>query len=165
MKDAIRSSFNAGERTVQRWAWARGDDDADPRIVPSFAAGFGFFATLTAAIVLMELRQRLPLNVDLGVMSGLVVVAGWWMAWTGVLVTAGLAWLMLNSFVVSHDATLRWHGSADLTRLIVLFGCAIAMATVRSLQLYWRQRREVAVVTEIRVFASNDLQMTGERHA
>jgi hypothetical protein len=130
-----------------------------------FAAGLGFFVMLAAAAALTEPRHRVSLNADLGVMSGLVVVVSWWMAWAGVLVTAGLAWLMLNGFVVSQDASLRWHGIADLTRLVVLFGCAIAVAAVRSVRLHWRRRREFAAVTEFRVLPSNDLPMTGEWHA
>ena len=99
---------------MQRWAWARPEDSNDPRLASSFGAAFGFFVMLTAAAALGELRRRLSLHPDLGVMAGLVVVAAWWTAWASALAPAGLAWLMLNSFVVSHDATLRWHGPADL---------------------------------------------------
>ena len=148
---------------ARKRSWARGDDGNDPRIAVSFAGGVGFVVMLTAAAVLGEFRSRLSLNVDLGVMSVLVAIAAWWMEPLGALMTAGLAWLMLNSFVVSHDATLRWHGGADLTRLVVLFTCAGVAAVTRSVQLYVRRRaaRAVGVV----VFPATDLSLTGERHA
>ena len=144
--------------------WVHEGHGDDPRIPSAFAAGLAFLVTLAVAAVLADLRYQLSLSADLGIMSGLVIAAAWWVAWGGVLVTAGLAWLMLNSFVVSHDETLRWHGSGDLTRLVVLFGCAVSVATVRSLQLHFR-RSEPGSLTELRVRRSHAPSMTGERHA
>jgi hypothetical protein len=150
---------------VHRWASARGEDRDDPRLQFAFAAGLGFCISLTAAAVLTELRGHVSVDTDLGVMAGLVAVAAWWMAWAGALVTAGLAWLMLNSFLVSHDATLRWHGPADLRRLVVLVGCTVAVATIRSAQLSVRRRQLSYSILQGRPAVSAEQVMTGERHA
>lgn len=66
------------------------------------------------------------------------------MPWTGVQAPARLAWLMLNSLVASQEVTLRWHGKADLTGLLVLFRRAISVGGVRWAQLYLRCRYVLA---------------------
>ena len=48
------------------------------------------------------------------------------------LVTAGVAFLLLDGFVVGHGGDLAWHGDADLVRLGVLVAAALAGAVARS---------------------------------
>jgi len=50
------------------------------------------------------------------------------------LVTAGVAFLLLDGFVVGHAGDLAWHGDADLVRLGVLAGAALAGAAARSVR-------------------------------
>jgi hypothetical protein len=89
-----------------------------------------------------HLRAQVSPAVDLGIFVAVVALAGWWMTWFGVLVTAGLAFLMLNGFVVDQYAVLLWHGSDDVVRISLLVGCAIVAAGARQLKL--RHRRRVA---------------------
>jgi K+-sensing histidine kinase KdpD len=134
-------------------AWHRhvaGRDD--PRLATSFAAGLGFAATLLAAAVMTHMRRQLSLTDDLGVFTALVALAGWWMSLVGALVTAVLAFLMLNGFAVDQYAVLRWHGQADVVRLVVLLGCAAVVGATREVQLWHRRRsslsREFAQLTD-----------------
>jgi len=42
------------------------------------------------------------------------------------LAIAGIAWLMLNGFLVDRYGDLRWHGGADLVRLLAMVGICLA---------------------------------------
>ena len=149
-------------------AWRRhaaGDDD--PRLVTSFAAGVGFTVTLILAAAMTHMRSELSPTVDLGIFAAVVALAGWWMTWLGALVTAGLAFLMLNGFVVDQYAVLRWHGAADVLRLVVLIGCATSVAAARELQLHHRRRAADAVLTGelAEITRTTSLSPRGPRHA
>ena len=148
-------------------AWHRhvvsGDD---PRLTTSFAAGLGFAMTLAVAAIVTHLRAQLSLTVDLGIFAGLVAMAGWWMTWIGSLITAGLAFLMLNGFAVDQYAVLRWHGRGDVVRLVVLFGCAVVASAVRELRLRHRRRAADGRLTrELAELTGSSLTLGARRHA
>lgn len=148
-------------------AWHRhvvsGDD---PRLTTSFAAGLGFAMTLAVAAIVTHLRAQLSLTVDLGIFAGLVAMAGWWMTWIGSLITAGLAFLMLNGFAVDQYAVLHWHGRGDVVRLVVLFGCAVVATAVRELQLRHQSRTEDRRLTrELAELTGRSLTQGARRHA
>ena len=125
-------------------SWLCADPDRDPRVQRGFAAPIGFAVTLAMAAVMSALRPHLSADVALAVMAGVVALSGWWAAWGAVLATAGFAWLMLNGFVADQYGELRWHGSSDVVRMVVLFGCGVAVAALRSRQLRRRRRQEAA---------------------
>jgi K+-sensing histidine kinase KdpD len=116
-------------------------DLTDPRLQWEFAAAAGFTATLLGAALLDSARPVLSDGTALTLMTALVAALAWWSTWPGSVATAGCAWLMFNGFVVNGAGVLQWHGSADLLRLTVLFGTALAAALTRSLRLSFRRRR------------------------
>ena len=161
-----RGMSMAGRTLATAWhRHAAGQDD--PRLVTSFAAGLGFTVTLMCGAVMTHLRGQVSPAVDLGIFVAVVALASWWMAWLGAKVTAGLAFLMLNGFVLDQYAVLRWRGSADLARLVVLLGCAGAAVAARELQLRHQHGaaeaqldRELAEITR-----TTSLSAGGPRHA
>jgi K+-sensing histidine kinase KdpD len=56
-------------------------------------------------------------------------------------VTSGVAFLLFDGFVLDHAGDLAWHGDADLVRLGVLVGAALAGLTARVLREHARRRR------------------------
>ena len=68
-----------------------------------------------------------------------------------VAVTAGVAFLLLDGFVVDHAGELAWHGDADLVRLEVLVSAALAGLTARALREYGRRRRTRRAVNRVDV--------------
>ena len=149
-------------------AWHRhvsGKDD--PRLATAFAAGIGFAVTLTCAAVMTQLRTQVSPTIDLGIFAAVTWLAGWWMTGLGTVITAVLAFLMLNGFVVDQYAVLRWHGGPDVVRLVVLLGCAGASAAARELLLRHRRRcddvqlnRELAEIAD-----TSSLSRGGSRYA
>jgi hypothetical protein len=56
-------------------------------------------------------------------------------------VTAGVAFLLFDGFVVDHAGDLTWHGDADLVRLVVLAAAACTGLTARASREVLRRRR------------------------
>lgn len=151
-------------RRVAKWRRSLGRDDWDPRIQPSFAVGLAFAATMTAAVVLSSANVRPP--AALAVMAGIAALSGWIFEWSGALVTAGLAWLMLNGFVADRYGELRWHGHRDIVAAIVLTGSAAAAGALRGLQIRRRRRLELITLnTELSELTGAAHRTLGGRHA
>jgi hypothetical protein len=148
-------------------SWLCADPDRDPRVQRGFAAPIGFAVTLTMAAVLSALRPHLSADVALAVMAGVVALSGWWAAWDAVLAAAGFAWLMLNGFVADQLGELRWHGSSDVVRMVVLFGCGVAVTAMRSVQLRRRRRQRTGgqLDRELRELTRAARRTQGDRHA
>jgi hypothetical protein len=73
---------------------------------------------------------------------------------------------MLNGFVADQYGELRWHGSSDVVRMVVLFGCGVAVTAMRSVQL--RRRRQAAgkqLDRELRELTRAARRTQGDRHA
>jgi len=62
---------------------------------------------------------------------------------TAALCTAGIAWLLLNGFLVNELGTLSWHGTADVWRAAVLAGAAVLGWLVPVFRPERRSRREI----------------------
>lgn len=156
----------AGTALSRAWHRHAAAED-DRRLATAFAAGLGFTVTLTLAAVMTHLRAQASPTVDLGIFVAAVALAGWWMTRLGALMTAVLAFLMLNGFAVDQYAVLRWHGSADAVRLIVLLGCAGAVSVTRELQLRHRRRTADARLTHelTDVIRTTSVTREGPRHA
>lgn len=91
-----------------------------PSLGAEFAPGKVVTALFVATVVLSLAGSRLSPSADLAVLA---VVAGCCAAATSPaigLLAAGCAWLCLNAFLVDRLGELRWHGTADVTRLAVL---------------------------------------------
>lgn len=56
-------------------------------------------------------------------------------------VTAGVAFLLFDGFVVDHAGDLTWHGDADVVRLAVLVGAALTGLTARASRDLVRRRQ------------------------
>lgn len=132
----------------------------DPRLSPGFGIGIGFTLTLAAAAVLSELRP--DSYAGLVVMAVICAVCGWSTRISGVAVTAGISWLMLDGFVVGHEGQLSWHGTSDVVRLAVLFACALAVSAIRAGQLRVRRHRDARAVLD-RLLAEPRLPLSGLR--
>ncbi|WP_433064128.1 hypothetical protein [Dactylosporangium sp. CS-033363] len=57
--------------------------------------------------------------------------------------TAGIAWTVLNGFLVNRLGVLTWHGTADAIRLAVLLGAATAGWLILRTHRVLRHRRDV----------------------
>jgi len=111
------------------WEPERGGPPSTPStgLPTGLLAGAGFVvivaATVVAAIAfgLHEAVGRLALLAV--AVGGFAVIIGDLIA---SMVTAAIAWLFLNGFLIDQHAELRWHGTVDLVRLAVLVGAALA---------------------------------------
>ncbi|HVT97797.1 MAG TPA: DUF4118 domain-containing protein [Acidobacteriaceae bacterium] len=128
------------------WRRALATCQWDSRVPASIAAGIAFTATLVSATALAAAHAAAP--VALGVMVVIVTLSGWLVTWSGAVVTAALAWLMLNGFVTDRYGVLRWHGHRDLVELAVLFASATTVATVRATRIRRSRRRAMDHLTQ-----------------
>ncbi|HWC34555.1 MAG TPA: hypothetical protein VG650_06970 [Mycobacteriales bacterium] len=121
-------------------------------------------ATFTVAVVLSSANIRMP--AALAVMAGLTALSSWIFEWSAALVTAGLAWLMLNGFIADEHGELRWHGHRDVVAAIVLLGSVVAVGALRGLQIRRRRRLELITLnTELSELAGPVHRTLGGRHA
>lgn len=112
----------------------------DPRFPDWLAASVAFGATLLVAVVLSQLTEATRHGSGLAAMSAVVAVVAWWSRPLMSLASAGLAWLMLNGFVVHHSGQLQWQSSSDSTRVIVLFAVAAVVSASRAIQVRFTYR-------------------------
>jgi hypothetical protein len=89
--------------------------------------GVGFaviiVATVVAAIMFGPHQPVGRLTMLAVAVGGFAAVAGDTLA---ALATAVIGWLFLNGMLIDQHAVLRWHGTADVVRLAVLGGAALA---------------------------------------
>lgn len=117
------------------------EEGSDPRIRTSFAVAVAFAVTFPVGVLLS--RCDASTRSGLVVLSCIAALAGWLFTWGGAVVTAGLAWLMLNGFVSDRFGELRWHGRSDVTEALVLVAASVLVGTVRSLQIRYRRRADL----------------------
>ena len=80
-------------------------------------------ATVVAAIIIGPHQPVGRLTVLAVAVAGFAAVAGDLLA---ALATVVIGWLFLNGMLIDQHAVLRWHGTADVVRLMVLGGAALA---------------------------------------
>lgn len=80
-------------------------------------------ATVAAAIIFGPHQPVGRLTVLAVAVAGFAAVAGNLLA---ALATTVIGWLFLNGMLIDQHAVLRWHGTADVVRLMVLGGAALA---------------------------------------
>jgi hypothetical protein len=101
----------AGRLTEHRLSW-------------EFGTALGFWSCLVLAASFSAWGTALSPGWALGCMALLVAAVSWWTTGLGAVVTAGLGWLFLTGFGVDRFGALRWHGYADVERLVLLLGGA-----------------------------------------
>jgi hypothetical protein len=82
--------------------------------------GIGSVAVVVGALV----AAAVPVvdgTVRYGVLAGILVIfSAFALAWAASAAVAAIGFLVFNGFIIDRSAELSWHGTADLTRLLVL---------------------------------------------
>jgi K+-sensing histidine kinase KdpD len=112
----------------------------DPRCPAEFGLAIAFVVELASTALLVGLRSDVDVASATAAVVATVVVLAWWTRPAAAMASAALGWLFLTTFMVDKSETLRWHGSADLIRLLELVGVAVVVTTLRSVQLALRRR-------------------------
>lgn len=114
------------------------DDDRPPA---TLVLGIAFCALLGWAGVAGPLS--LPTSTVVGGAVVIAALASWWLTATPALVSAGLAFLVVDGFVLGQLGDLSWNGLSDTALLVVLvIGCLGATEARREVDLA-RARRTV----------------------
>ena len=114
----------------------------DPQTPVGINVGVGAVAVVSAAVV----AAMVPV-VDAGWRFGVVAAAvGLFAAFTldqrALGPVAGIAWLVVNGFLVNRLGELSWHGSADLLRLMLLVVVGTSGLVVGEVAMAARGRRD-----------------------
>jgi hypothetical protein len=106
----------------------------DARLPSEIACALGFAVVVSVSVVLGLAGSVLVARTttDLAVLALAVAALSYSVRPLAAFVTAGLAWLMLNGFLIDHFGVLTWHGVSDITRLLALVAAAIVPIAIRA---------------------------------
>lgn len=90
-----------------------------------------FWGCLVAVDVAGLLRLSLP--VATAAVAVVVAVGSWGQTGRTLLAAGGMGWLFVNGFLVNRWGDLRWQGTGDLWRLLLLLAVAWAAAEAGNL--------------------------------
>lgn len=112
--------------------------DADPELVvhntraepPGLPRGsgpaIGFTVAVAVSLVVVAAGGTRHHTAALAAYAVVTAAVAAFTAMTEGVAVAGTAWLFMNGFVVNRSGELRWDGTADLTRVLVLDAAALA---------------------------------------
>lgn len=112
----------------------------DPRIA-AYVPLAGFLALLTLAAILGDARGDVPDAVSLALFALALASCSAIATSTTALLLAGCAWLDYGGFVIGRQGSLSWHGTTDVTRILVLAATVLVVLTLR---WTWRRRQVAA---------------------
>lgn len=98
----------------------------------------GFLALLTLAAILGDARGGVPDAASLALFALALASCSTIATSMTALLLAGCAWLDYDGFVIGRQGSLTWHGTADVTRILVLAGSTLLVLTLR--RAWWRRQ-------------------------
>ncbi len=112
----------------------------DPRPPAALVTGIAF-AALVGLVGVAELLG-VPAALVVGGCIVVAAVASWWLTAAAGLVTASIAFLVVDGFVQNRYGNLTWDGTSDAVLLLVLVLACLASSEARRELLELRDRRE-----------------------
>ncbi|WP_238007407.1 hypothetical protein KZZ52_19255 [Dactylosporangium sp. AC04546] len=115
------------------------------RMPTGIGVALGAAGAVIAALLAAGITAPPEHTARLAVLAAEVAATGWVTRDLGAAyATTGIAWLLLNGFLINELGMLSWHGPSDALRLAVLAGAAAAGWLAAHAPRHVHHRRELA---------------------
>ncbi|GGM80784.1 hypothetical protein ACFFX1_18620 [Dactylosporangium sucinum] len=115
------------------------------KLPTSIGVALGAAGVVTTALLAAGWTAPPEHTARLAALAAVVAVIGWVTSDLGAAAaTAGIAWLLLNGFLINELGMVSWHGPSDALRLAVLAGAAVAGWAAARVPRHVHHRRELA---------------------